>query len=215
MPRRFIGEEPRSPRHTPALPFHATLHVHTCCRVAQLVSGFPLHAVELSAIQAGPDGELRCRERRGGAGTALTPCGVCGGAAQIMFAWFTGVSRIIDNKHSTADVVGGFVLGAMIGLAFVMKVLSLRRRRPPPPPPPPPHTNSAGASEDSSEMGISRELRKQDFGFQICMNPPCPGVFPEIGLPVGDPCWTLKCRLLGFTSLVKPRSVHLGALASS
>lgn len=43
---------------------------------------------------------------------------------QIMFAWFTGVSRIIDNKHSTADVVGGFILGAMIGLAFVMKVPS-------------------------------------------------------------------------------------------
>lgn len=41
----------------------------------------------------------------------------------IMFAWFTGVSRIIDNKHSTADVVGGFVLGAMIGLAFVMKAI--------------------------------------------------------------------------------------------
>mmetsp|Transcript_17590 Transcript_17590/g.52858 ORF Transcript_17590/g.52858 Transcript_17590/m.52858 type:complete len:405 (-) Transcript_17590:848-2062(-) len=41
----------------------------------------------------------------------------------IMFAWFTGVSRIIDNKHSTADVVGGFILGAMIGLAFVMKAI--------------------------------------------------------------------------------------------
>lgn len=44
------------------------------------------------------------------------------GASQIMFGWFTGVSRIIDNKHSTADVVGGFILGAMIGLVFVFKV---------------------------------------------------------------------------------------------
>lgn len=42
----------------------------------------------------------------------------------IMFAWFTGVTRIIDNKHSTADVVGGFILGAMIGLVFVIKAVA-------------------------------------------------------------------------------------------
>ncbi len=48
---------------------------------------------------------------------------------QICFGWGVGISRIIDNKHSTADVVGGFLLGAMIGLAFVMKV--------------PPHHNTA------------------------------------------------------------------------
>jgi PAP2 superfamily len=42
--------------------------------------------------------------------------------AQICFGWGVGISRIIDNKHSTADVVGGFVLGAMFGLVFVLKV---------------------------------------------------------------------------------------------
>ena len=41
---------------------------------------------------------------------------------QICFGWGVGISRIIDNKHSTADVVGGFVLGAMFGLVFVLKV---------------------------------------------------------------------------------------------
>jgi len=43
---------------------------------------------------------------------------------QICFGWGIGISRIIDNKHSTADVIGGFVLGAMIGMAFVVKVRS-------------------------------------------------------------------------------------------
>lgn len=42
----------------------------------------------------------------------------------ILFAWFTGVTRIIDNKHSTADVTGGFILGAMVGLVFVFKAIA-------------------------------------------------------------------------------------------
>lgn len=42
---------------------------------------------------------------------------------QICFGWGVGISRIIDNKHSTADVVGGFVLGAMFGLVFVLKAI--------------------------------------------------------------------------------------------
>jgi hypothetical protein len=45
---------------------------------------------------------------------------------QICFGWGIGISRIIDNKHSTADVVGGFVLGAMFGLVFVLKVSTHR-----------------------------------------------------------------------------------------
>ena len=36
--------------------------------------------------------------------------------------WVPCHSRIIDSKHSTADVIGGFLLGALIGLAFVLKV---------------------------------------------------------------------------------------------
>lgn len=42
---------------------------------------------------------------------------------QICFGWGIGISRIIDNKHGPADVVGGFVLGAMIGLVFVFKAI--------------------------------------------------------------------------------------------
>lgn len=43
--------------------------------------------------------------------------------AQICLGWGIGISRIIDYKHGTADVVGGFVLGQLFGLAFVMKAI--------------------------------------------------------------------------------------------
>jgi len=65
--------------------------------------------------------------RRGKRGVFLKDLGQALGMywvlVQICFGWGIGISRIIDNKHSTADVVGGFVLGAMIGLAFVMKAI--------------------------------------------------------------------------------------------
>lgn len=33
-----------------------------------------------------------------------------------------GVSRYIDSKHNVSDIIGGFMLGAMIGLVFVLRV---------------------------------------------------------------------------------------------
>ena len=81
-----------------------------------------VHATVKQALLASKDdsGEGKDVWCRCSAASCLMQCHwLC---VQICFGWGVGISRIIDNKHSTADVVGGFVLGAMFGLVFVLKV---------------------------------------------------------------------------------------------
>jgi membrane-associated phospholipid phosphatase len=40
---------------------------------------------------------------------------------QVGLSWAIAGSRIVDNKHHPADVVGGFFLGASVALIFVIR----------------------------------------------------------------------------------------------
>ena len=40
---------------------------------------------------------------------------------QVGFSWAIAGSRVVDNKHHPADVVGGFFLGASVALIFVIR----------------------------------------------------------------------------------------------
>lgn len=66
-------------------------------------------------------------EKRGWGGVFLKDMGQSIGfywvLAQICFGWGVGVSRYIDSKHNVSDIIGGFFLGAMIGLVFVLRAI--------------------------------------------------------------------------------------------
>ena len=58
---------------------------------------------------------------------AGTPaCFQLGCAVQICFGWGVGISRYINSKHNVSDIIGGFMLGAMFGLVFVLRVRTTR-----------------------------------------------------------------------------------------
>ena len=46
-----------------------------------------------------------------------------GGVATLILAFFIGASRIVNNKHSTADVCSGFLIGALSSLAYLVPLI--------------------------------------------------------------------------------------------
>lgn len=49
---------------------------------------------------------------------ACAPPRMCG----VLHSWFIGISRLWDNRHHTADIVGGFLLAVMLSTFTVIKV---------------------------------------------------------------------------------------------
>ena len=46
---------------------------------------------------------------------------------QVGVAWAIAASRVVDNKHHPADVVAGIVLGATVGIIFLLRSIPMLR----------------------------------------------------------------------------------------
>lgn len=97
----------------PALPMDARSHSSSSLSAAAALQAPPPPSQATAVVPAG--------FRQGlGLGLALYWC-------LLVLSWSFGVglSRVFDNKHSTADVAAGWVLGALVGGVFSARAVAL------------------------------------------------------------------------------------------